>query len=72
MVDKNNGGVGVHDEMCTFCEMAVVWVQTQIKKNQTEDNILNYVNEVKNKLKITFLPLLYYHRNTDLIIFFFF
>ncbi|CAI9304016.1 unnamed protein product [Lactuca saligna] len=50
VVDKNNGGVGVHDEMCTFCEMAVVWVQTQIKKNQTEDNILNYVNELCDKL----------------------
>ncbi|KAL4581346.1 hypothetical protein LXL04_017560 [Taraxacum kok-saghyz] len=49
VVDKNNNGV-VHDEMCTFCEMAVVWVQTQIKKNQTEDSIINYVNELCDKL----------------------
>ncbi|MBD4019143.1 hypothetical protein GUI04_08960, partial [Xanthomonas citri pv. citri] len=29
---------------------AVVWVQTQIKKNQTEDSIINYVNELCDKL----------------------
>lgn len=52
VVDKNEGksSGGVRDEMCTFCEMAVVWVQTQIKKNQTEDNIINYVNELCDKL----------------------
>nr|CAA70340.1 aspartic proteinase [Centaurea calcitrapa] len=52
VVDKNNGksSGGVHDEMCTFCEMAVVWMQNQIKRNQTEDNIINYVNELCDRL----------------------
>jgi phytepsin len=42
--EKTSGGV--NDAMCTACEMAVVWMQNQIKKNQTEDQILDYVNEV--------------------------
>ncbi|KAJ9551678.1 hypothetical protein OSB04_015723 [Centaurea solstitialis] len=52
VVDKNNGksSGGVHDEMCTFCEMAVVWMQNQIKRNVTEDNIINYVNELCDRL----------------------
>ncbi|XP_024959234.1 cyprosin-like [Cynara cardunculus var. scolymus] len=52
VVDENNGksSSGVHDEMCTFCEMAVVWMQNQIKRNETEDNIINYVNELCDRL----------------------
>nr|AJA72485.1 arctiumsin [Arctium minus] len=52
VVDKSNGksSGGVHDEMCTFCEMAVVWMQNQIKRNETEDNIINYVNELCDRL----------------------
>lgn len=42
--DKSSGGL--HDAMCTACEMAVVWMQNQLTRNQTEDQILNYVNEV--------------------------
>lgn len=42
--DKSSGGL--HDAACTACEMAVVWMQNQIRRNQTEDQILNYVNEV--------------------------
>lgn len=39
---------GVHDAACSACEMAVVWIQNQLKLNlnQTEEQILNYANEV--------------------------
>lgn len=37
---------GWHDAMCSTCEMAVVWMQNQLSRNQTQDRILNYVNEV--------------------------
>jgi phytepsin len=49
VVDENNGKAssGIRDAMCPACEMAVVWMQSQIKQNQTLDYILNYVNEVK-------------------------
>ncbi|XP_062152239.1 aspartic proteinase A1-like [Alnus glutinosa] len=46
--EKTSGGV--NDAMCTACEMAVVWMQNQIKKNQTEDQILDYVNELCDRL----------------------
>ena len=38
---------GLHDAMCSTCEMTVVWMQNQLKQNQTQDRILTYVNEVK-------------------------
>ncbi|KAD4179080.1 hypothetical protein E3N88_27671 [Mikania micrantha] len=52
VVDKNNGksSSGLNDEICTFCEMAVVWMQSQLKRNETEDNIINYVNELCDRL----------------------
>lgn len=37
---------GLHDATCTACEMLVVWIQKQLRRNKTEDQILNYVNEV--------------------------
>ena len=48
VVDDSNGkssGI-LHDAMCPACEMAVMWVQNQLMQNQTQDRILNYVNEV--------------------------
>ncbi|XP_057506748.1 cyprosin-like [Actinidia eriantha] len=52
VVDKNGDkSSGVHSgAMCTACEMMVVWMQNQIKQNQTEDRILNYINELCDKL----------------------
>ncbi|KAM0028931.1 putative phytepsin [Helianthus debilis subsp. tardiflorus] len=52
VVDKNNGksSAGLNDEICTFCEMAVVWMQSQLKRNQTEDSIINYVNELCDRI----------------------
>ncbi|XP_077250936.1 aspartic proteinase A1-like [Tasmannia lanceolata] len=45
-----NKHVGVGDPMCSACEMAVVWMQNQLKQNQTKERILNYVNELCDRL----------------------
>lgn len=45
--EKNHKSAGLRDAMCSACEMAVVWMQSQLKQNQTKDHIINYVNEVK-------------------------
>ncbi|KAL5583634.1 hypothetical protein UlMin_016076 [Ulmus minor] len=45
---KASGGLG--DGMCNACEMAVVWMQNQLKRNQTQDQVLNYVNELCERL----------------------
>ncbi|KAE8778378.1 Aspartic proteinase [Hordeum vulgare] len=33
------------DLLCTACEMTVVWIQNQLRKNQTEELILQYANQ---------------------------
>lgn len=38
----------MHDEMCTACEMAVVWMQNQLRRNQTEEKIMDYINEASD------------------------
>lgn len=52
VVDQKSGKVssGIRDAMCPACEMAVVWMQNQIQQNQTQDRILNYVNELCDRL----------------------
>ncbi|XP_059662497.1 aspartic proteinase-like [Cornus florida] len=52
VVDKKNGGrsAGLRDAMCSACEMTVVWMQSQLRLNQTQDHILNYVNELCDRL----------------------
>lgn len=49
VVEENSGKAsgGIRDAMCPPCEMAVVWMQSQLKQNQTLDYVLAYVNEVK-------------------------
>lgn len=42
--------VGQRDAMCSSCEMAVIWMQNQLLQNKTEDLILNYANELCEKL----------------------
>lgn len=37
---------GLHDATCSACEMAVVWMQNQLSQNQTQDQILSYINHV--------------------------
>uniref|UniRef100_A0A7C8ZJU8 Peptidase A1 domain-containing protein n=1 Tax=Opuntia streptacantha TaxID=393608 RepID=A0A7C8ZJU8_OPUST len=41
---------GLHDGMCSACEMTVVWIQNQLKQNMTKDRIISYVNELCNRL----------------------
>lgn len=49
VVDENNheSSGGVSDATCSACEMTVVWMQNQLKQNQTQERILDYVNQVK-------------------------
>ncbi|GAB2285267.1 AP4A phosphorylase [Dionaea muscipula] len=52
VVDKEVGKSSghLHDATCTACEMAVVWMHNQLKKNLTEDRILNYANDLCERL----------------------
>ncbi|KAG8385764.1 hypothetical protein BUALT_Bualt03G0079200 [Buddleja alternifolia] len=51
VVDEQEGrSSGLGDAMCSACEMAVVWMQNQLRQNQTQDRILNYVNELCERL----------------------
>lgn len=48
VVDMNEGksSGGFRDATCSACEMAVVWIQNQLRQNQTEDRIIEYINQV--------------------------
>ncbi|XP_042520247.1 aspartic proteinase A1-like isoform X2 [Macadamia integrifolia] len=53
VVDQMNGGefsAISQDATCTACEMAVVWMKTQLRQNATQKYILNYVNELCERL----------------------
>ncbi|KAF3613903.1 Aspartic proteinase [Capsicum annuum] len=51
VVDEKAGrSAGLHDGMCSACEMAVIWMENQLRQNQTQDSILNYVNELCERL----------------------
>ncbi|CAN1165690.1 Aspartic proteinase A1 [Linum perenne] len=52
VVDEGNersSGVG-GDAMCSACEMAVVWIENQLMQNQTQERILNYVDELCDRM----------------------
>ncbi|KAL5975410.1 hypothetical protein ACLOJK_019732 [Asimina triloba] len=36
--------------MCSTCELAVVWMQNQLRQNQTEEHILSYANQLCDRL----------------------
>lgn len=42
--EKSTGGVD--DSFCTYCEMAVVWMQNQVGQNKTIEQILTYIDKV--------------------------
>lgn len=44
--DEEGRSSGSRDVMCPACQMAVVWMQSQLKQNKTQELILNYANEV--------------------------
>lgn len=52
--EKAGRSAGLHDGMCSACEMAVIWMENQLRQNQTQDRILDYVNEVKRSIAIIF------------------
>ncbi|KAH9608979.1 hypothetical protein KSS87_020932 [Heliosperma pusillum] len=41
---------GFHDAMCTACEMSVVWMQNQLRQNETVERILDYANQLCERL----------------------
>ena len=48
VVDENEGkssGVA-RDAACQACEMAVVWMQSQLRQNQSVEKIIDYINNV--------------------------
>ncbi|KAG7012357.1 hypothetical protein SDJN02_25109, partial [Cucurbita argyrosperma subsp. argyrosperma] len=48
VVDEKAGksSDGLRDAMCPACEMMVVWMQNQLRQNQTKERIMNYINEL--------------------------
>lgn len=55
--ENEDASAGLHsDGMCHACEMAVVWMQNQLRLNQTQESILNYINEVR-----LFWTICYFH-----------
>ncbi|XP_011006459.1 PREDICTED: cyprosin-like isoform X2 [Populus euphratica] len=46
--DKSSDGL--HDAMCTACEMIVVWMENRLRLNDTKDQILDYVNDLCDRL----------------------
>lgn len=42
------GGVSglLNEAMCRACEMASVWMQSELSQNQTQERILAYASEV--------------------------
>lgn len=51
VVDKKNGkSSGLRDEMCKYCEMAVGWMENQIKRNESEKDIIHYADQLCEKL----------------------
>ncbi|OMP04379.1 Peptidase A1 [Corchorus olitorius] len=52
VVDESDGkdnGI-VRDAMCATCELAVVWAQNQLKQNQTQERIFQYINDLCDRL----------------------
>ncbi|KAL3538738.1 hypothetical protein ACH5RR_002104 [Cinchona calisaya] len=51
---KNSNAVNfpIEDEnvLCPFCEMAVFWIQVELRKKSTKDRIFKYVDELCEKL----------------------
>ncbi|WOK97886.1 aspartic proteinase oryzasin-1-like [Canna indica] len=49
--EKEDVSASLHkDAMCNACEMAVIWMQNQLRQNQTEERILEYINQLCERL----------------------
>eukprot|EP00252_Welwitschia_mirabilis_P005908 TRINITY_DN164_c0_g1_i3.p1 TRINITY_DN164_c0_g1~~TRINITY_DN164_c0_g1_i3.p1 ORF type:complete len:511 (-),score=57.31 TRINITY_DN164_c0_g1_i3:684-2216(-) len=47
--DKETTGAS-SDSLCSVCEMAVVWVENQLCRNETKQQILSYLNQLCERL----------------------
>ncbi|XP_043688584.1 aspartic proteinase isoform X3 [Telopea speciosissima] len=59
VVGEKSGGKSSsvsQEAMCVACEMAVVWMKTQIRQNASQQFILNYVNELCERLPSSMGP----------------
>uniref|UniRef100_A0A1J3K6U2 Aspartic proteinase A2 n=1 Tax=Noccaea caerulescens TaxID=107243 RepID=A0A1J3K6U2_NOCCA len=52
VVDKENtkSPSGLRDAGCPACEMAVVWMQSQLRQNMTQERIMNYISEICERM----------------------
>ncbi|KAL2931336.1 Aspartic proteinase A2 [Bienertia sinuspersici] len=53
VVDKDSSDKpsdGLHDGMCSACEMAAVWMQSQLKQNATQERAISYVSDLCNRV----------------------
>ncbi|EOA34173.1 hypothetical protein CARUB_v10021675mg [Capsella rubella] len=52
VVDKETAKLsnGLRGAGCPACEMAVVWIQSQLRQNMTQERIVNYVNEMCERM----------------------
>nr|ABI78942.1 aspartic protease [Ipomoea batatas] len=50
VVEKDNEGKSSSDPMCTACEMAVVWMQNQLKQKVVKEKVFDYVNQLCEKI----------------------
>uniref|UniRef100_A0A0V0HIJ1 Putative ovule protein n=1 Tax=Solanum chacoense TaxID=4108 RepID=A0A0V0HIJ1_SOLCH len=51
VVERETEGSSVGEApLCTACEMAVVWMQNQLKQAGTKEKVLEYVNQLCEKI----------------------
>ena len=50
MVNGGQDGLtsDLSSSVCSMCEMTVTWMQNQLNNNQTNERILDYVNQVNS------------------------
>lgn len=46
VVDKESTESVGEDALCTACEMAVVWMKSQLNNEGIKDRVIDYVNQV--------------------------
>ncbi|KAJ7535913.1 hypothetical protein O6H91_12G050500 [Diphasiastrum complanatum] len=49
VLDRERADAG-DDVLCSVCEMAVVWVQNQLRQNQTKSQIVSYLNQLCERI----------------------
>ncbi|XP_021719732.1 aspartic proteinase A2-like [Chenopodium quinoa] len=53
VVDEQNSDSspdGLRDGMCSACEMAVVWMESQLKQNATQDCVISYADQLCDRI----------------------